>query len=196
MWGGTILTEAYTSRRADRLRSVQQARGRDRIANIFSATVAETPSFDDVELWTLIDGTPVDGKPNSEKTHVARAKREYDVAVDALSKGLSPLIAGLPVRGSEARTDAFLDACDVASRVAMTGAPVHSVINALNLTLIASGELPVSVPRVAAQIDCENQLVWQARAQRMRFLKRCARHVSGPRWCGPEKECRDSEKSK
>lgn len=144
------MTEAHISRRADRLRSIQRARGRDRIANIFSATAAETPSFDDVELWTLIDGAPVDGKPNSEKTHVARAKREYDVAVDALSKGLAPLIAGVPVISSEANTDAFLDACDVATRVPMTGAPVHSVINALNLTLIASGELPVSVPRVAA----------------------------------------------
>lgn len=137
------------STRAKRSDAIRRARNRDRISNIYSATVAETPSFDDVELWTLIEGARVGGKPRNEETNVVRAKREYDAALSALSQGLSPLIAGVPVKAVESAVDSFLEACDAATRVARRGAPVHSVINALNFTLVAFGEVPVHVHRAA-----------------------------------------------
>jgi len=131
--------------------AIRRAQNRDRISNIFSATIAETPSFDDVELWTLIEGAPIGGRARDEEVKVTRARLEYDNALNSLSKGLSPMIAGVPVRSAYPSSDAFVEACDAAARVARSGAPIHSVVNALNLTLVASGAAPVHVRRPAAR---------------------------------------------
>ncbi|MCL2423889.1 MAG: helix-turn-helix domain-containing protein [Micrococcales bacterium] len=59
-------------------RNAKLARFRNRLGNIFSAAQFAAPSYDPVELWTLLEGTTVGGKPLAEEIAARRAAASYD----------------------------------------------------------------------------------------------------------------------
>lgn len=126
--------------------NIRRAQAQDRVRNIFSATVAEVPSLNDAQLTALIQGQPIPGSPAREETSVKSAADEYDRALRALTAGMAPLVAGIEL-AVRPMTDAMQQAVERATEVALKGAAVHSVINALNIVLIASDVAPVSVQR-------------------------------------------------
>ncbi|MCT9819303.1 antitoxin VbhA family protein [Microbacterium sp. W1N] len=127
-------------------RSVVRARSTDRARNIYSATVAENLRLSDRELLDLIEGRPDTHSGAVERARVEMALSEYDRAVDALASGVTPIIAGVEL-ATRSVTNAVQQAIERASEVALGGAPVHSVVNALNVTLIGAGAAPVAIER-------------------------------------------------
>lgn len=117
---------------------IQRARFRDRIANIFSAARLEAPSYSDTELWTLIEGVTIGGKPASEQLAVGRAVSEYDRAISRLADGVVPVIAG---RTLDERVSPAVIAADLARQ----GASAHTVVNGFNLARIVRGQPPLAV---------------------------------------------------
>lgn len=128
--------------------NIEYARSRDRTRNIYSATVAETPSYDDGELRAVIEGATVAGKPARETRDLTTALSEYDRAIDSLLRGVSPVFSGLEI-AIQTTSDVVQRSIDIAMQVARIGAPVHSVVNALNTSFIAAGETPLWITRAA-----------------------------------------------
>jgi len=65
----------------DRSRFEQEAAHRNRLGNVLPAARLAAPSFDNVELWTLLEGTTVGGKPIQEQRAARATLARYDEAV-------------------------------------------------------------------------------------------------------------------
>ncbi len=137
--------------------NLRNARFRDRVGNIFTACVAEAPSYSDAELWTLIEGVAIGGKPTKEQRSVSKARKEYDEAVDALVLERVPHVGGVNVR--VIGHDPVSKAVDIATQVAQRGTAIHSVINALNVALIGASLSPIRLTRagVPAMLEAIDQ---------------------------------------
>lgn len=67
-------------------RNAKLARFRNRMGNIFSAAQLAAPSYDPVDLWTLLEGTTTGGKPLAEEIAARRTADSYDQTLaDALT---------------------------------------------------------------------------------------------------------------
>lgn len=124
---------------------------RNRADNIYAAVVAELPSFSDGEILMLTDGRLVGHKPSSEAHLGALGRREYDVAVIFLERGLDPVFGGVAL-------DALVDPFEIAVEVAATGAPIHSVVNAMSFAFGLRGEhgwrmYREAAPSLAASVE-------------------------------------------
>jgi transcriptional regulator with XRE-family HTH domain len=96
------------------------ARYRERLGNIFSAAQLVAPSYEPVELWTLLEGTTVGGKPLAEELAARRVARAYDQALaealdrnpgtftEAVQTGADAVAAGAPLAEGIARMAALL----------------------------------------------------------------------------------------
>lgn len=134
MEGGTMEPNTPRNMTADR--------GRD----VYSATIAEVSSASDEEIRSLIDGT-ITGEANSRDAQTVReASREYDQLIRDIQAGITPLLKGIALSVAPI-SDVLGAAADNAARIAMRGAPVHSIVNAANITLIAAGRSPVEIQR-------------------------------------------------
>lgn len=100
--------------------NAKTARFRNRMGNIFSAAQLAAPSYGAVELWTLLEGTTIGGKPLAEELAARRVARAYDQAVagaigrppgsagDAVKAGADAVDAGAPLAEGIARMAALL----------------------------------------------------------------------------------------
>lgn len=106
---------------------------RDRESDIFGAAFTYAPSYDGPELWTLIEGVLVPGKPTAEHLEIARARRQYDVGVKTLQAYGKATINGMVYSAGG-------DPREFASTIMGLGAPARSVITAWNLARLSRGE--------------------------------------------------------
>lgn len=106
--------------------------------NIFAAALAHAPSYSAPEIWAVSENVFVGGHPVAEHLEIARARREYDLALQTLDEYRTMLVGGVRYVDGE-------DPRDYAMRVQRSGAPIRSVVNAWNLARLAQGMRTASV---------------------------------------------------
>lgn len=132
-----------------------RVRPQHREADIFAAAVVDSPSYTGPELWTVAEGVMVPGKPTREHTNIARARIEYDNAVRTLNQTGRAVIAGR-VYGPD------FDARRIAREVEARGGLPREVINAWNISQLASG-----LPTIDIYSADREPLTAYARARRI-----------------------------
>lgn len=122
-------------REREREQNLKRARYRDRIGNIFSAAQLVAPSYDPVELWTLLEGTSIGGKPIAEELAARAVARAYDQA----------LTEDVPTRSGS-----FADAVRLGHDSTNAGTPLAEAIARMAAALTAWTGLRLAIPRNAA----------------------------------------------